>query len=71
MTLEKLRAPMRSYAEVLKWAVQTQPSGFAFRDGPQASRSVMLERMQHRMNLQSLVVPVQKDLYLPYSKTTI
>ena len=70
MTLKKLRAPMKSYSEILKWAVRSQLSGYAFRDVPQTSRSVMLGRMQQRMNLQSLV-PIQKDLYLPYSKTTI
>jgi len=70
MTLKKLRAPMKSYSEVLKWAIRSQQAGFAFRDVPQTSRSAMLEKMQHRMNLQSLV-PIQKELYLPYSKTTI
>ena len=70
MTLKKLHAPMKSYSEILKWAVRSQLSGYAFRDVPQTSRSVMLGRMQQRMNLQSLV-PIQKDLYLPYSKTTI
>jgi hypothetical protein len=61
---------MKSYSEVLKWGIRSQQAGFAFRDGPQTSRSAMLEKMQHRMNLQ-LLVPIQKELYLPYSKTTI
>jgi hypothetical protein len=41
MTLKKLRAPMKSYSEVLKWAIRSQQAGFAFRDGPQTSRIAM------------------------------
>lgn len=72
MTLKKLRAAMKSYTKVLKWAVRSQLSGYAFRRSRSTNTTpqCVLERMQHRMNLQSMV-PIQKELHLPYPKATI
>ena len=66
-TLRRLRAPLITYEEIMRWASRSCSQGYSFRDAPITSRKSVLDKLKVRVNVKSLE-PMVKQLYLPYSK---
>jgi hypothetical protein len=68
-TLMRLKAPIKTYKEVLDWARRANESGFHFStDHP--SREKLISKLQDRLNITTLK-PKEKHLLLPHSKKIV
>jgi hypothetical protein len=52
--LKRLRAPMISYDEIMRWASRSCLQGYAFRDAPITSQKGVIDKLKRRENVNSL-----------------
>ena len=68
-TLMRLKAPIKTYKEVLDWARRANESGFHF-SADHPSREKLVSKLQDRLNISTLK-PKEKHLLLPHSKKIV
>jgi Plavaka transposase len=67
--LKELKAPLKTFKEVLDWASRAASAGYNFTRA-QPSRATVLNRLYQRQNMKHLL-PQTKKLQLPHCKKTI
>jgi hypothetical protein len=68
-TLKQLKAPLKTFQEVLNWSERAKCAGYRFTEGKPTRKSLLskLQAMTHLKELQ----PQTKKLQLPHSKQTV
>jgi Plavaka transposase len=68
-TLKRLKAPLKTFQEVLDWSERAKCAGYRFTEGKPTRKSLLskLQAMTHLNELQ----PQTKKLQLPHSKQTV
>jgi len=68
-TLKQLKAPLKTFQEILNWSERAKHAGYRFTEGKPTRKSLLakLQAMTHLKDLQ----PQTKKLQLPHSKQTV
>ena len=68
-TLKRLKAPLKTFQEVLNWSERAKCAGYHFTEG-KPTRKALLSKLQAMTHLKELQ-PQTKKLQLPHSKQTV
>jgi hypothetical protein len=68
--LKDMNAPLNAFSRILNWAAKSNESGYIFKTKCQPTRQKVMSNLYERYNMDGLI-PIEKKLYLPYSKRIV
>jgi hypothetical protein len=69
-TLKRLKAPLKTFHEVLNWSERAKCAGYRFTEGKPTRKQLLLAELQAMTHLKDFQ-PQTKKLQLPHSKQTV